>query len=795
MTSHKVALVGRRLEDNENLGLGYLMAALRRAKISTRRYELNRAEQIAPIADEVLGANVDVVGLSLSDGGSAYLFLALGELLERRGYGGHVTAGGPFATLAREWLLGRYRWLDSVVRFAGELPLRALAEALERGLPLTQVPGLTTREGDGPPAPVLDEPTLGLVPVREQRPTLLGHGVAHLMATRGCAGRCAYCGPAALQSLELGEARRLGARPARIRALGVGHVRRRALPELCDEIADLWRGGVRYFYFVDEHLLPYEEDQALDYLAKLGRGLGRRRVGALGIGCMLRAERLTAPVIQAFAQVGLVRAYVGVEFASAEEGRRYGRRVAPEHGRSMLRALSDAGVAAVTNLMLVHPETTEQTIEQGIDYLERVPGGVCETTRMMVYHGTRLWQKMQASGRLTGNPLRYGYTLGDPAAERFSRIFARLRGEAFYDHSLAYRTHDAYLTLALAHRLDSGRIPGDLALELESLRREVNALYARSYREALVMARAGCGRDESGLFVRRVALCSHRLSARLGRWEERVAVALGTPQKSFSPMRAAATSSLSLVLLGAACGGETQGDLPTNAAGGSGGVATGGTQRTSGGVAAGGIASASGGVATGGIRSTSGGVATGGIGTGGTSNTGGGSPTCTAEQVAKFEDDLRRALPANAAQCLYATISLYPGDPGSPYYSLEYWPDLGSGRVLASCDLTAPHPYESEFEQALASVSIPACETYPDRAVLHGAAEGESATILDRTEGCGGYTARIVIDSAGNVVDVVPYDSSAPALATAECMKSALAGLTFPCLAGTEVCPEYVIVE
>jgi hypothetical protein len=51
-------------------------------------------------------------------------------------------------------------------------------------------------------------------------------------------------------------------------------------------------------------------------------------------------------------------------------------------------------------------------------------------------------------------------------------------------------------------------------------------------------------------------------------------------------------------------------------------------------------------------------------------------------------------------------------------------------------------------------VSVPSCETqYPDTAVLHGGAEGESTT------------------------------------------KSALAGLSFPCLAGSEVCPEYVIVE
>jgi len=100
----------------------------------------------------------DVVGLSLQDGGSAVLPLALGELLRRLGYRGHITVGGPFATLARTWLLGRYAWLDSVVRFAGEAPLLALVRALARSESVANVTGLSTRAGDGPPADVLYEP-------------------------------------------------------------------------------------------------------------------------------------------------------------------------------------------------------------------------------------------------------------------------------------------------------------------------------------------------------------------------------------------------------------------------------------------------------------------------------------------------------------------------------------------------------------------------------------------------------------------------------------------------------------
>jgi hypothetical protein len=38
-------------------------------------------------------------------------------------------------------------------------------------------------------------------------------------------------------------------------------------------------------------------------------------------------------------------------------------------------------------------------------------------------------------------------------------------------------------------------------------------------------------------------------------------------------------------------------------------------------------------------------------------------------------------------------------------------------------------------------------------------------------------------------------ESIPEALAAAECIRSALAGLSFPCLAGSEVCPEFVCIE
>jgi len=121
-SGNEIILVGRKLPDSENLGIGYLLASLQSAGFQGDMEILNDLRDMNRICKRILIEKPYLVGLSLPDGGSSFFALALGELLRRKGYMGHITAGGGFATLARNWLLERYNWLDSVVRFAGEVP-------------------------------------------------------------------------------------------------------------------------------------------------------------------------------------------------------------------------------------------------------------------------------------------------------------------------------------------------------------------------------------------------------------------------------------------------------------------------------------------------------------------------------------------------------------------------------------------------------------------------------------------------------------------------------------------------
>jgi hypothetical protein len=561
-----VALIGRRLEHNDHLGIGYLEAALATSGVQCRIHVLNRIEDVMTIAQAICSQQPDVVGISLQDGGSAVLLLALGDLLRRRYYRGHITAGGPFATLARAWLLDRYVWLDSVVRFAGEAPLLELVCALSEGKSITSIAGVSTRAGDGPPADVLNRLSMQLLPVRHDGMRILGHKAAHMSAARGCAGRCAYCGPAALQEAEIEEGRRAGHSRQQLAAAGVGTIRRRSLADVAGELDELARAGYRYLHFVDEHLLPYREPDALAWLAELQLRLTAARTPRFATGCMLRAERLTRDIVRKFAELGLARCHVGVEFPSAAQGRLFQRTCRPGHAHSMLRELDACGVATMSNLLLVHPYSTVSSIEEGLRFLDHVDHGLIEVTHMRAYHGTALYRRLSAEGRLYGNPLRWDYLLADPVAQRFAEHSLRVRLEVFGDHSLIQRLHELHVELAVARRLGMMVETADTLRTLEDLRWRLSRFAVTALRKALVVARNSAGREQADDLVGKLVEEATCLGAEIAQLEAELHRGLGVTQRRFSPVVAAAASSLFFLFTSAGPGCTSQGTMKRDAA-------------------------------------------------------------------------------------------------------------------------------------------------------------------------------------------------------------------------------------
>lgn len=745
-----VALVGRRLVDNENLGLGYLCAALDVAGIANEQHVLNAGADVPRVASLVTQRAPLLVGISIPDGGSAFAPMALVAMLRERGYRGHITAGGPFATSARAFLLERCPGLDSVVRFAGEGPIVELAQALATGRDVRQVAGLSTRDGDGPAARVWEDSWLSLVPRRGELPTLAGHHACHISMTRGCKGRCAYCGPASLQRLETQEGLRAGKDRETLRCAGVGAVRRRDIDSVCDEMAALYRErDVRYFYFVDEHLLPYRESEALELLDAWGEGLRLRGVGPIGIGCMLRADRLSVAIVRRFAQIGLVRAFIGIELAGAPEDRAFGRSAPRPQDLELLKVLDSCGVATVSNLMLVHPESSTRSISAGIELLASIPAGVFEATRMMPYHGTALTERLSQEGRLVGNPLRYSYTYRSPLAERFAEVFLALRGQAFFDYSLAYRTHDVFLAVALHERVNGRCIRQTDRQRLERLRRNLNALQVRTFSEALGLVSA-----EGDAVAQRQLVGSARAGAaalrdELSQIEARIGEQLGQNFGLFAPLRHVAASAVSFCLAGAVgLGCHQEGETE----------------------------------ATDSVTA---------------SDTETSTDSATQTEIPCQTEESMSARLAQALPCF--TGSVYAGEDRIPKPSSWISVSYGTAQWSECYDSPGGKALTAQAADLLAERLT--CEPNGEFRVEGGvqtavsSMAGAAASCEEAIMQMSFPEYAIILDQEGSVTEVVARVESKESQEAAQCLASVLVGLKFPCLSDFRICPEYIIAE
>lgn len=748
-----VSLVGRRLPDNENLGIGHLRAALQQASIPSSFHVLNVAEDLDGVLRQVLDSGSTLVGLALSDGGSAHLPLTLGQMLHRRGWSGHVVAGGPFATLARHWLLERYGWLDSVVRFRGEVPIVQLATSLRDGTDHSHIPGLTTRRGDGLPAPVMDTRSLHTWPVRDVLPVLAGRPVANIATSRGCRGRCGYCGPASLQDAEVADGLALGHDRKQLTRRGVGGIQRRRVDDLCDEMAHLYhQRGVRYFNLVDEHPLPWNEQPALAFLAAWKQGLDRRGVGPIGIGTMMRADRITDRIARAFVDVGLVRAFLGIELGTEKEARLYGRPFMAKRAVRILQILRTLDVATVSNLMLIHPESTPSSIRAGIALLDTIPCAV-ETTRMQVYHGTRLHRRMARQGRLQGNPLRYSYRIDDPCMQRFDEIFTRLRIEAFGDHSAAYASHDVSLALCFTRRVGDPP-PPSLFRRSRLIEDRLRSLQVRTLHDALVLARHGAGFMECGELVRRTRTATDELRRDMQQISRQVRDP-GDHRPLFSHVRAAATTALQVVMLTspmASCHrSHLLGDADTD-------------------------------VIEDVVEEE--------------------LPPCTYEEISPIYS-LARETVQDAVPCFAGQVSW---EGGTLDAIATAWDSSGCMTEQTEAIL---EELEQDAVEAMQGLDLipEGCEM-PGHAMqtnVYGDAETQvsdmTAAVQDACTSefgeCGWYLEGIVVvvDSDGHVADVYASDWCTITDEALDCILTALSGLTFPCLAGRHICPEPVLLD
>jgi anaerobic magnesium-protoporphyrin IX monomethyl ester cyclase len=465
MRAMDVVLVGPVLPEVENHSLAALAGALAAAGRSSAIEPFFGLGDVDATAERVLGHGAPLVGISVQSTEGALGSLALAWVLRRRGFRGHLVCGGHFATLNAEEILASGAGVDSVVRFAGEVALVGLAAGARTDGELAALPGILWRQDgqlrQGTPGRVVGSDS---TPRRGPLPRHLGFPAADLVSSHGCRERCAYCCVAAATALERRELARAGeAREP---------TSRRPLEALADELAALYRAGARVFNFMDDNLLPLEPGDAHGWVVDLGAALRRRGVGRIAFSLQLRADVVTPPVADALCRLGLVRAYVGIDAASAGQLRALGRRGSASAGAEALDLLSSRGVFAVCNALLVGPTFAFERVRTEIDGLAGLRGAPLHLLPLDVRAGTALYERARSRGLMEGSFLYRRYRFEDRRTELFGRAVLAFPTR-LEERSVPIALYDLGYNLGIARRLLSA-----LAATVEGLAAEYAAIAA-----------------------------------------------------------------------------------------------------------------------------------------------------------------------------------------------------------------------------------------------------------------------------------------------------------------------------
>lgn len=295
-----------------------------------------------------------------------------------------------------------------VVRGEVEHMFLDLVQALDQELPLDSIPGLTFRKDNriirterAQPVQDLDEipfPVRGSV----KRAIELRNPI-HVCTSRGCMAHCVFCSVIAFAKGSTGSLWRY-----------------RSIENIVDElkmIVDTY--NVRDFKFVDDSFLePPRNEQWAEAFAE---ALCKRNL-SIRFRTQVRADRLTANIVNALKEAGWFATSVGIENGSAGALRRMGKSATVEDNNRALALLKENEIYVQMGMILFDHATSMDELEENYVFLRShdwvVTKGIF--TEMFAALGTPFthWltnKKLAKAGKGNQN---VAYDIRDPAVYR-----------------------------------------------------------------------------------------------------------------------------------------------------------------------------------------------------------------------------------------------------------------------------------------------------------------------------------------------------------------------------------------
>lgn len=426
-----VALVGPEIE--ENLSLRYLASSLASAGYESRIVAFQYDTDFGRVLDEILGAPEPpfIIGISLAFQWRAQESLALAIALRDRGYRGHITAGGHFATFAGKEILNDFNEIDTIVCQEAEETLVQLCHAVKGGRSISELAGIVYRDEHGrvhvaPPAPLPDLARLPPPDRRGEPAACFGHGIAPLVGSRGCYANCSFCCIAAWHEQSLPGKR----------------YRLREVDAIADEMVAMNRDrGIDIFVFHDDNFFMPGHKKNQERFSALADAIEARGLRRFATVVKARPTDVHPDVFRILTtRLKCIRVYIGIE-TDADQGLTTLRRWSgTKQNRSAIRLVRELDLYTCFNMLIFDPDTTIESLETNVAFMRFAAEYPSNFGRVELYAGTPLLARMQAEGRCTGDYLQWDYALGDRDVERvFSMAMSAFHARNFGEGALNNR--------------------------------------------------------------------------------------------------------------------------------------------------------------------------------------------------------------------------------------------------------------------------------------------------------------------------------------------------------------------
>ncbi|MCW4021117.1 MAG: B12-binding domain-containing radical SAM protein [Candidatus Bathyarchaeota archaeon] len=370
------------------LGILYLASTLKSAGIEVSALDnATPGSSIKDAVDWAVKEDPDILGLSTVITSSLTAPMIAREV-KKKNPNVTIVFGNHHATFNAERILGKYPFVDMIVRGEGEHTCLELVNRLKKKRSLKGVLGVTFRHNgriaSNPDRPLIKDvdslpfPDRSLVDV-EYHNTTVGINVAprkftSFLSSRGCVFKCRFCSCASIAR---------------------NFWRPRSIENILEELHLLASEGYEQIMLVDDNFTLNQKR-----VIELCRRMKKEKIemGWLSEG---RVDQGSYSMFRSMVKAGCRMMYFGIESGTQKVLDYYNKRITPEQSERAVANARKAGVDIIVGSFIIGaPHETENDIQETLNFARRLQLDIPQINVLGSFPGNLIWKEFKEKGFL-----------------------------------------------------------------------------------------------------------------------------------------------------------------------------------------------------------------------------------------------------------------------------------------------------------------------------------------------------------------------------------------------------------